>query len=204
VAGSRGSQKPETRWTANDLARNTVPGEREWTSVNARPPGAPNFLQYNVHCAPKEDRVAADIKTISDAIIAILASDVAELNSRTVATFTGSEAELAEQGRNLPFVGLSLSSVNYTQLNAEDSIAREELSFSLKVVVEDFRGQGFSLETGYGLLDHIRDCVGGVRLGIEGLAPCRLSGFSVDSADEKSGLAVFSANLSTWQVRQRQ
>ncbi len=148
--------------------------------------------------------MAADIKTISDAIIAKLASDVAELNSRTVATFTGSETDLAEQGRNLPFVGLSLASVGYTQLNADDSLAREELSFSLTVVVEDFRGQGFSLETGYGLLDHIRDCLNGARLGIEGLAPCRLSGFSVDSAAEKSGLAVFSSSLDTWQVRQRQ
>ncbi len=148
--------------------------------------------------------MAADIKTISDAIIGLLASGVAELNSRTVATFTGSEADLAEQGRNLPFVGLGLSSVSYTQLNLDDSLAREELSFSLRVVVEDFRGQGCSIETGYGLLGRIRNCLVGARLGIEGLASCRLSGFSMDSADEKSGKALFSANLSTWQICQRQ
>ncbi len=147
--------------------------------------------------------MAADIKTISDAIIAKLAGDVAELNSRTVATFSGSTGDLAEQGRNLPFAGLSLTGVSYTQLNAEDSLAKEELSFSLRLVVEDFRGQGFSLETGYGLLDHVRDCLSGARLGIEGLAPCRLSGFNLDSAADESGLAVFSASLSTWQVRQR-
>ncbi|MBW7996011.1 MAG: hypothetical protein FVQ81_05440 [Candidatus Glassbacteria bacterium] len=146
--------------------------------------------------------MAADIKTISDAIISRLAAQVPGLNSRTVATFTGSVADLAAQGRNFPFVGISLSSVNYRSLNAEESLAREELSFSVKVVVEDFRGQGFSLETGYGLLDEVRDCLLGARLGIDGLAPLELGAFRVDSAAEKEGLAVFGSSISTWQLRQ--
>lgn len=147
--------------------------------------------------------MAADIKSISDAIVSRLATQVPALNEQTVATFTGSEADLAEQGRNLPFVGLCLSSVGYRHLNAEESLAREDISFSLKVVVEDFRGQGYSLETGYGLLDDLRDCLLGARLGIDGLAPLELGSINLDSAAEKQGLAVFSTSVSTWQLRQK-
>lgn len=147
--------------------------------------------------------MAADIRTISDAIVALLVSQVQALNERTVATFTGSVADLAGQGRNLPFVGISLSSVGYRHLNAEESLAREDISFGLKVVVEDFRGQGYSLETGYALLDDLRDCLLGARLGIDGLAPLELGSFRVDSAAEKEGLAVFSTSVATWQLRQK-
>ena len=145
--------------------------------------------------------MAAAIKTISDALIARLASQVAGLNSRTVATFSGSLGEFVEQARNVPFVGVALTQVSYIELNSDNSIAEERLSFLLTVIAEDFRGRGFSIENSYGLIDGIRDCLMGQTLDIEGLAPISISGVSRDIVSEKQGLAVYTVKLETWQVR---
>jgi len=145
--------------------------------------------------------LAAAIKTISDALLVRLASQVAGLNSRTVSTFSGSLGEFVEQARNVPFVGVALTQVNYSELNSDNSIAEERLSFRLTVIAEDFRGRGFSIENSYGLIDGIRDCLMGQTLDIEGLAPISISGVSRDVASEEQGLAVYTVKLQTWQVR---
>ncbi len=147
--------------------------------------------------------MAAAIKTISDALIARLASQVASLNSRTVSTFAGSLKEFVEQGRNVPFVGVVLDKVNYVELNSDNSIAQERLSFELQVIADDFRGRGYSIESSYSLIDDIRDCLMGQNLGIEGLAPISISNVRRDEVSEKQGLAVYTLGLETWQVREQ-
>lgn len=147
--------------------------------------------------------MAAAIKTISDALIARLASQVASLNSRTVSTFAGSLKEFVEQGRNVPFVGVVLDKVNYVELNSDNSIAQERLSFELQVIADDFRGRGYSIESSYSLIDDIRDCLMGQNLGIEGLAPISISKVRRDEVSEKQGLAVYTLGLETWQVREQ-
>jgi hypothetical protein len=145
--------------------------------------------------------LAVAIKTISDALKARLVSQVASLNSKTVATFAGSIEEFIQQGRNVPFVGLVLEDVSYGELNSDNSIAEENLAFQLRIVAEDFRGRGFSLESSYGLIDEIRDCLMGQTLGIEALAPIAISGVSREGVYEKHGLAVYTLGLKTWQIR---
>ncbi|MBN2290707.1 MAG: hypothetical protein JXQ83_15340 [Candidatus Glassbacteria bacterium] len=147
--------------------------------------------------------MAAPIKTVSDALIARLASQVAGLNTRTVATFAGSVGDFVGQGRNVPFVGVSLDKVRYGELNSDSSIAEERLSFQLRLIAEDFRGRGYSIENSYGLIDGIRDCLLGQTLEIEGLAPVVISGVVRDEVSEKQGLAVYTVGLETWQVRSR-
>ena len=145
--------------------------------------------------------MAAAIKTISDALIARLASQVTGLNSRTVATFAGSVEEFVEQARNVPFVGVALERVNYKELNSDNSIAEECLSFRLQVIADDFRGRGYSIENSYGLIDGIRDCLMGQTLGIGSLAPISISEVSRDDDAEEQGLSVYRIGLETWQVR---
>ena len=145
--------------------------------------------------------MAAAIKTISDALIARLASQVAGLNSRTVATFAGSLGEFVEEARNVPFVGVVLERLDYLELNSDNSAARETLSFQLLAITQDFRGRGYSIENSYGLIDDVRDCLIGHNLDLEGLAPISITAVSRDGSSEKHGLAVYTVGLKTWQIR---
>ncbi|MEA1996012.1 MAG: phage protein Gp37 [Gemmatimonadota bacterium] len=147
--------------------------------------------------------MAAAVKTISDAIIARLASDVESLNTGTVATFAGSIEEFVSQGLNLPFAGVALENISYQQLNTDSSLAEEHLTFRLTVVAEDFRGRRYSVENTYSLVDSIRDALMGQTLGISGLAPVTILKVEKDSQAEEFGLAVYSLQVQTWQVRQQ-
>ncbi|MEA2063021.1 MAG: hypothetical protein U9P14_04935 [Gemmatimonadota bacterium] len=145
--------------------------------------------------------MAAAIKTISDALITRLASQVEGLSPQTVATFSGSLEEFTQQGRNVPFAGVALEEAAYDGLSSDNSIAEEYLSFSLHVLAEDFRGRGYSIENSYGLIDEIRDCLMGQTLGLEGLAPISISAVKRDEVSAEHGLAVYIMKIETWQVR---
>lgn len=147
--------------------------------------------------------MASSLKTVSDALISRLASNVASLDGQSVSTFDGSTEELAAEGRRLPFAGVSIDSTGYSELSADNSLVREDIDLDLLLVAEDFRGAGYSLENTYGLLDEVRDCLLGSDLGLEGLAPLEIASCSKQQKDSERGLTVFQMRLRTWQVRQR-
>ena len=146
--------------------------------------------------------MAAAIKTVSDALIEVLATEVAALNPETVSSFAGSLEEFARLGRNLPFVGVSLAEARYLTLNSDSSLAEEHLTFRLTAVAGDFRGPEYSLESSYGLVDGIRDTLLGRDLGLSGLAPLSLRRCEMDREAEKAGLTVYRFEIATWQVIQ--
>lgn len=146
--------------------------------------------------------MAAAIKSISEALIGLLADEVAALNPETVTGFAGSLEEFVKLGRGLPFVGVSLAEARYLTLNSDSSLAEEHLTFRLTAIAGDFRGPQYSLENSYGLVDSLRDTLLGRDLCLSGLAPLSLHHCSMDREAEKTGLTVYRLEISTWQVIQ--
>ena len=144
--------------------------------------------------------MAASIKEISDALIETIAGGVDVLNENTVSIFTGDIERFIEDGGNAPFVGVKFAGVSYKWLNPAKTVGEETVSFDLTLIAEDFRGPGYSMESGYEIIDRVRDCLAGSRLGLESLAPLQLSAASFDQNHEDKGLSVFDFNVSTWQV----
>jgi len=147
--------------------------------------------------------MAADIKTISDALISRLASQVSSLNRRTVATFGGGIGNFFTDKRvkNLPFVGVQVRRVGYEGYNSDNSVCVESLEIDLLLVIKDMRDQGFGKEAGYELIDKVRDALMGQTLGIQELVPIEIEGFE-DSEDlEEFGLYGFTGKIKTSHIR---
>ena len=144
--------------------------------------------------------MSSSINEISDALIDTLAGGVDVLNENTVSVFAGDIEQFLEDGGNAPFVGVKLDGVGYKWLDPAKTVGEETLSFSLSLIAEDFRGPGYSMESGYSIIDKVRDCLTGSRLGLESLAPLELSGASFKDNYEDKGLSVFGFEVSTWQV----
>ena len=146
--------------------------------------------------------MAATIREISDALVECL-ENVTSLGPGKAGIFAGTAGDFVEQCRNAPFAGIVLESADYTELASDSSLSREDLTFRIILIVQDFRGPGFSLEDGYALLDPLRRSLMGADLGLEGLAPLTLSSITRDKGVEEQGLEVFTLRVLTWQVVMR-
>ena len=148
--------------------------------------------------------MAATLKQISDAIIVKIAA-LSEFNVHTVLTFKGDIEEfLDRQTRNLPFCGVTLVSGDYPEemRSTDNSLSREDISFQLTVIAEDFRGQKFSTEDAYVLLEALLSGLIGADLSLDGVAPVAIGGFIEDEDLADRGIAVYRMTIGTWQVRQ--
>jgi len=148
--------------------------------------------------------MAATLKQISDALIAKIAL-LSEFNAHTVLTFKGDVEEfLDKQTRNLPFCGVTLISGDYPEetRSADNSQSEEDISFQLTVIAEDFRGQKFSTEDAYVLLESLLSGLIGANLSLSGVATLAIDGFAEDEDLADKGIAVYRMTITTYQTRQ--
>lgn len=139
------------------------------------------------------------LREISGALVTRLES-VPGLGPGHAGAFAGAAKDFVEQCRIAPFAGVAFESAGYSDLTTNNSLAREDLTFRITLVVQDFRGPGFSLESGCALLDPIRDNLMGAELALEGLAPFSLDGIARDNGSGEQGLEVFRLTVRTWRV----
>ena len=147
--------------------------------------------------------MAAALKQICDALISLLES-IPGIGQGRSGLFAGSMRSFLEEGRTAPFAGVVLNRLAYESLSSDLCLVRENLVFLIKLVAQDFRGPGYSLEDGYALLDAVRGALAGADLGIDGLAPLELVSILRDEKIEEHGVTAFSLSMKTWRITGRE
>jgi len=145
----------------------------------------------------------ASIKTISDAIIARLVDQVADLDADKVKTFDGSARDLLDAIKTAPFVGVALTNVEQEQPVSTGKVAMESLTFNLLLVAEDFSGIGYSIEDSYGLIDSVRNALMGQTLNISGLDPIEVASVEKNTSMESEKITAYDFKIKTGQVVQQ-
>jgi len=145
----------------------------------------------------------ATIKAISDALIIQLAT-CARLDRSRVKSFSGTPEMFAESTNRIPFCGVALDGMEFEEDTASvnRSIVEEHLRFKLVIIASDLRGQSYSMEDCYLLLDTILAKVTGLNLNIDGLSPWIPRSLDSHEAMEAMGKTVYMLIISAWQTRQ--
>ncbi len=147
--------------------------------------------------------MAQAIKSITDAVIALVVA-LNEFHSGQVYSFDGDvETYLARRAPVLPFVGVrasggDLPSESYSTQNKAPT---ENITITLTLVAQDWRGAGYTLETAYPLVDALVNGLIGASLSLSGVAPLQVNRWSQVQELADLGLTVYEIQLSTWQVR---
>ena len=144
----------------------------------------------------------ATFKQISDAIITQIAAATG-FNTTRVGIFKGSVIDFLDGAEtpNLPFCGVTLISADYGEYLSDNAGCREDLTFRLTVIAEDFRGQGYSTEDNYTLLEAIRGTLLGDSLSLAGVNPLRIERIAEEADIADHGVTVYNMDISTFQAR---
>ena len=154
----------------------------------------------------------ATLKQISDGLITKLAA-VSGLSSGVVIAYPGSIAEvLASRALTPPFALVRLTGADYDNPGVVDnSINDERISAEIVLATMDLRGQGYSAEAGYTLLDAVLTAIQGAVLTylvgatpttLPGLEPVALGSWNQAEDDAGTGIVAYVIRVSTGQVRQ--
>jgi len=145
----------------------------------------------------------ASIKAISDALIIQLATCTGLDRSR-VKSFSGTPESFAESTRRVPFCGVCLDGMEHPEESAtvDYSCVDEWLRFKLVIIASDLRGEKYSIEDAYVLLESIVAKVTGLNLSISGLSPWIPGGLDKHEALEALGKTVYIMIAKAWQTRQ--
>jgi len=147
--------------------------------------------------------LASAIKTISDAIISRLVSQVSDLNAKTVRTFSGSLEDFIEKTvKNTPFVGVHLAAVTYDQYDTQNRQAEEHLEFDLLLIIKDLRSKSYGKKASYDLIDDVRDALIGQSLSVSGLNPIRIESVGYSEDIETTGYYGYRMIITTFQIRE--
>lgn len=146
---------------------------------------------------------AISIKTISDALIAQLAT-CTRLDTSRVKSFSGTWEMFAESTKRIPFCGVALDGIEFPEESAstDRSIVEEHLRFNLVIIASDLRGESYSMEDCYLLLDTILEKVTGLDLSISGLSPWIPISLDKHETLEDLGKTVYLLTITAWQTRQ--
>lgn len=147
--------------------------------------------------------MSTSIKTISDDLITQIAT-CTRLDKSRVKSFSGTPEMFAESSNRIPFCGVALDGIEFDEDTAsvDRSIVEEHLRFKLIIIASDLRGESYSMEDCYELLDTILAKITGLDLDIDGLSPWIPVSLDKHEALEASGKTVYMLIVSAWQTRQ--
>lgn len=138
------------------------------------------------------------IKEISDALIARIIDQVAEINSNTCRSFPGfGYAEII----NFPFVGVAYNGSDDLNYTSDNATCDEIIQFKLSVAGEDFRGASYSMESSYELLGSLRTALQGQQLGLF-IEPIQILRTEPDRFMLDLGTTVYNMFIRTQQTQQ--
>jgi hypothetical protein len=146
--------------------------------------------------------MAAGIKTISDALIAKLAT-ASGLDSGKVKTFDGDARELVAKYKAVPFVGVKLTNVRHEAVSSDGRVAEQVLTFELLLITEVFGDAGYSIESCYGLLDTVTQKLMAETLGIDGLRPIEIKGGDKNTDLEADRITAYDYEITVKQMIQK-